>query len=176
MSDHHLSHARREHVDAGDHDDHDQHHGACLCVLEAADHFVEHHANAAQSLQGVASHAVSTVQDVAGSAGSTVSGVLGGTADAVGSALEGRKREVGIVGTVALVLVGMTIGALVFKKLRAGSESQHWQQAYTPAPPPAPAGGATPPSADEESAEDAGAASPDEAFSDAADEPRRTPF
>lgn len=93
--------------------------------------------DAAQSLQGVASHAVSTVQDVAGSAGSTVSGVLGGTADAVGSALEGRKREVGIVGTVALVLVGMTFGALVFKSLRslrAQSEQNHAETTTPDAP------------------------------------------
>jgi hypothetical protein len=57
------------------------------------------------------------------------------------------------------------IGAVVFKKLRGGSEADHWQQSYTPAPPPAAQHRATDP------VEDAGAASPDEAVSDAAGEP-----
>ena len=58
-------------------------------------------------------------------------------------------------------------GAVGFiaKKLQGGGQSDNWQSSYVPTPAPAPA--PAPPPAD-----DAGAAGPDEALSDAADEPQ----
>jgi hypothetical protein len=54
----------------------------------------------------------------------------------------------------------------VARKLQSGGQSDNWQSSYVPTPAPAP----TPPPA--RPADDAGAAGPDEALSDAADEPQ----
>ncbi|MGD9962006.1 hypothetical protein [Nocardioides sp.] len=65
-----------------------------------------------------------------------------------------------------LVITGVAgIAAFVYKKLTASDDS--WQSAYTPAPPP-PAKPAAPVA---EPADDAAAASPDEAIADAVEEP-----
>ena len=53
----------------------------------------------------------------------------------------------------------------VAKKLQSGGQSANWQSSYVPTP--APAAGPGPSATD-----DAGAAAPDEAISDAADEPQ----
>jgi len=66
-----------------------------------------------------------------------------------------------------LALFAALAGAAGFiaKKLQSGGQSANWQSSYVPTPAPAPGPG---PSA----ADDAGAATPDEAISDAADEPQ----
>lgn len=61
-------------------------------------------------------------------------------------------------------------GAVGFiaKKLQGGGQNDNWQSSYVPTPAPAPAA----PKAAPKAADDAGAAGPDEAISDAADEPQ----
>ena len=96
----------------------------------------------------------------------------------------GKLKRLFIVGALA------AIGALVFKKLKGGSDDS-WQSSYTPAPAPAtrpsaapvnsadneasPTPGSTGPTADDLAGEndDLGAASPDEALADAAEHPHR---
>ena len=96
----------------------------------------------------------------------------------------GKLEKLFIVGGLA------ALGALVFKKLKGGSDDS-WQSSYTPAPAPAarpsaapvnaadneasPAPGSTGPTADDLAGEndDLGAASPDEALADAAEHPHR---
>jgi len=64
-----------------------------------------------------------------------------------------------------LAIFALVAGAVGFvaKKLQGGGQADNWQSSYVPTPAPA----RTPPPAD-----DAGAAGPDEAMSDAADEPQ----
>ena len=64
-----------------------------------------------------------------------------------------------------LAIFALVAGAVGFvaKKLQGGGQADNWQSSYVPTPAPA----RTPPPAD-----DAGAAGPDEALSDAADEPQ----
>lgn len=67
-----------------------------------------------------------------------------------------------------LLLVGglAAVGALVYKLLRRDAESDNWQSSYVPTPAPTPAAGAPP-----EGSDDASGATPDEAASDALEEP-----
>jgi hypothetical protein len=96
----------------------------------------------------------------------------------------GKLKKLFIVGALA------GLGALVFKRLKGGSDDS-WQSSYTPAPAPtarpsaapvnaadneaSPAPGSTGPTADDLAGEhdDLGAASPDEALADAAEHPHR---
>ena len=63
-----------------------------------------------------------------------------------------------------LAIFAALAGAVGFvaKKLQGGGQSANWQSSYVPTPAPSPAS----------TADDAGAAGPDEALSDAADEPQ----
>ncbi len=78
-----------------------------------------------------------------------------------------------------LLLGALTgLGAFVLKKLKGDSEAAHWQKSYTPTPAPSSTPSSTPSAAtppagaqDEAAQDDLGAASPDEAISDASDEP-----
>jgi hypothetical protein len=85
-------------------------------------------------------------------------------ADAQVAQLRGEEKKKG--GKLKKVAIFAAIaGAIGFvaKKLQGGGQNDNWQSSYVPTPAPAPA-----PS----SRDDAGAAGPDEAISDAADEPR----
>lgn len=72
-----------------------------------------------------------------------------------------------------LLLVGglAAVGALVYKLLRGDSESDNWQSSYVPTPAPAQPDSAPTDSAPPAGSDDAGGATPDEAASDALEEP-----
>lgn len=71
-----------------------------------------------------------------------------------------KLKKLFLIGTLA------AIGAAVFKKVKGDQASDNWQSSYVPTPPPpAP----VPDPAD--STDDSGGSSPDEAMSDASDEP-----
>jgi hypothetical protein len=85
-------------------------------------------------------------------------------ADARVAQLRGEEKKKGSkLKKVALFAVIAGAVGFVAKKLQSRGQSDNWQSSYVPTPAPAPA----PPPAD-----DAGAAGPDEALSDAADEPK----
>ncbi|HQR26797.1 MAG TPA: hypothetical protein PLP61_07140 [Nocardioides sp.] len=67
-----------------------------------------------------------------------------------------------------LLLVGAlaAVGAVVFKRLRGDSGADNWQSSYVPTPAPAPR-----PAPEAPATDDASGASPDEAVSDALEEP-----
>ena len=85
-------------------------------------------------------------------------------ADARVAQLRGEEKKKGS-KLKKLAIFAAIAGAAGFiaKKLQGGGQSANWQSSYVPTPAPGPA-----PSA----ADDAGAAGPDEAMSDAADEPQ----
>ncbi|CUR54646.1 conserved hypothetical protein [metagenome] len=87
---------------------------------------------------------------------------------------EPEKKKGGKLKKVLIITGVAGLAAFAYKKLTASDDS--WQSAYTPTPPPAPAKPAAPaaaaaPVADEPTADDAAAASPDEALADAVEEP-----
>ena len=89
----------------------------------------------------------------------------GGRRRARSPQLQGEEKKKGS-KLKKLALFAALAGAVGFvaKKLQSGGQSDNWQSSYVPTPAPAPAG----PTA----TDDAGAAAPDEALSDAADEPQ----
>src|SRR3954469_11333445 len=83
-------------------------------------------------------------------------------ADAQVAQLRGEEKKKGSkLKRVAIFAALAGVAAFAVKKLR-GPKTDNWQSSYVPTPAPAPAPAPT----------DAGAAGPDEALSDAADEPR----
>jgi len=86
-------------------------------------------------------------------------------ADARVAKLRGEepKKKGGKLRKLAIFAVVAGAVGFVAKKLQGGGQADNWQSSYVPTPAPA----RTPPPAD-----DAGAAGPDEALSDAADEPQ----
>ena len=90
-------------------------------------------------------------------------------ADAKVSQLKGEeetKKKGGKLKKLALFAALAGVVGFVARKLQSGGQSDNWQSSYVPTPAPAP----TPTPA--RPADDAGAAGPDEALSDAADEPQ----
>jgi hypothetical protein len=87
-------------------------------------------------------------------------------ADAKVAQLKGEEKKKGS-KLKKLAIFAALAGAIGFvaKKLQSGGQSANWQSSYVPTP--APAAGSGPSVTD-----DAGAAAPDEALSDAADEPQ----
>jgi hypothetical protein len=87
-------------------------------------------------------------------------------ADAHVEQLRGEEKKKGS-KLKKLAIFAALAGAVGFvaKKLQSGGQSANWQSSYVPTPAPAPS---TSPTA----TDDAGAAAPDEAISDAADEPQ----
>ena len=68
-----------------------------------------------------------------------------------------------------LLITGLAaLGAAIFKKTRGDATSDNWQSSYVPTPAPAPAAA---PSAGPADTDDTGGSSPDEAISDAAEQP-----
>ena len=89
-------------------------------------------------------------------------------ADAKVSQLKGEeetKKKGGKLKKLALFAALAGVVGFVARKLQSGGQSDNWQSSYVPTPAPAPTPAAPP-------ADDAGAAGPDEALSDAADEPQ----
>jgi hypothetical protein len=84
-------------------------------------------------------------------------------ADAQTARLRGeeKKKKGGKLRKVAIFAAIAGAVGFVAKKLQGGGQSDSWQSSYVPTPAPAPA-----------PTDDAGAAGPDEALSDAADEPQ----
>ena len=78
---------------------------------------------------------------------------------------ETKKKKGGKLRKVAIFVALAGAAGFIAKKLQGGGQSANWQSSYVPTP--APAAGGSPSAPD-----DAGAAAPDEAISDAADEPR----
>jgi len=78
---------------------------------------------------------------------------------------ETKKKKGSKLRKLALFAALAGAAGFIAKKLQSGGQSANWQSSYVPTPAPAPGPG---PSA----ADDAGAAAPDEALSDAADEPQ----
>jgi hypothetical protein len=76
---------------------------------------------------------------------------------------EPKKKKGGRLKKIALFAVLAGAVGFVAKKLQGGGQADSWQSSYVPSP--APASAPTP------KADDAGAAGPDEALSDATDEP-----
>ena len=68
-----------------------------------------------------------------------------------------------------LLITGLAaLGAAIFKKTRGDATSDNWQSSYVPTPAPAPSAA---PSAGSADTDDTGGSSPDEAISDAAEQP-----
>jgi hypothetical protein len=74
---------------------------------------------------------------------------------------EPKKKKGGKLKKLAFFAALAGAVGFVAKKLQAGGQADNWQSSYVPSPAPAPA----------KHADDAGAAGPDEALSDAANEP-----
>ncbi len=79
---------------------------------------------------------------------------------------ETKKKKGGKLRKLAIFVALAGAAGFIAKKLQSGGQSANWQSSYVPTPAPAPAAGGSPSAPD-----DAGAAAPDEALSDAADEP-----
>jgi ElaB/YqjD/DUF883 family membrane-anchored ribosome-binding protein len=75
---------------------------------------------------------------------------------------EDKKKKGGKLRKLAIFAALAGVAGFIAKKLQGGGQSANWQSSYVPTPAPGP-GPAT---------DDAGAAGPDEAISDAADEPQ----
>jgi hypothetical protein len=73
---------------------------------------------------------------------------------------EPKKKKGGKLRKLAIFAALAGAAGFIAKKLQGGGQSANWQSSYVPTPAPTPA------------ADDAGAAGPDEALSDATDEPR----
>ena len=87
-------------------------------------------------------------------------------ADARVAQLRGEeKKKGGKLRKFAIFAALAGAAGFIAKKLQGGGQSANWQSSYVPTPAPAAGGGPT-------AADDAGAAGPDEALSDAADEPQ----
>jgi hypothetical protein len=80
---------------------------------------------------------------------------------------EDKKKKGGKLRKLAIFAVLAGAAGFVAKKLQGGGQSSNWQSSYVPTPAPAP----TPSTAPSPAPTDAGAAGPDEAISDAAEEP-----
>ncbi len=96
-------------------------------------------------------------------------------ADAQVAQLRGQpqKKKGGKLKKVALFAALAGAVGFVAKKLQGGGQSDNWQSSYVPTPAPAATPTPTPSTSGPTStANDEGAAGPDEALSDAADEPR----
>jgi hypothetical protein len=74
---------------------------------------------------------------------------------------ETKKKKGSKLRKLALFAALAGAAGFIAKKLQSGGQSANWQSSYVPTPAPAPA-----------TTDDAGAAAPDEAISDAADEPQ----
>ena len=91
------------------------------------------------------------------------------TADARVAQLRGEKPKKGSkLRKIAIFAVLAGVVGFVAKKLQSGGQNDNWQSSYVPTPAPAPAAKPAAPAA---VADDAGAAGPDEALSDAAESP-----
>jgi ElaB/YqjD/DUF883 family membrane-anchored ribosome-binding protein len=76
---------------------------------------------------------------------------------------EDKKKKGGKLRKLAIFAALAGVAGFVAKKLQGGGQSNNWQSSYVPTPAPSPAPAPAP--------TDAGAAGPDEAISDAAEEP-----
>jgi hypothetical protein len=74
---------------------------------------------------------------------------------------ETTKKKGSKLRKLAIFVALAGVAGFIAKKLQGGGQSANWQSSYVPTPAPAPA-----------TTDDAGAAAPDEAISDAADEPQ----
>lgn len=94
-------------------------------------------------------------------------------ADARVAQLRGEqpKKKGGKLRKIALFAAVAGAVGFVAKKLQGGGQADNWQSSYVPTPAPAPSAPKAAPQPTP-ATDDAGAAGPDEALSDAADEPR----
>lgn len=83
---------------------------------------------------------------------------------------EEQKKKGGKLRKLAIFAALAGAAGFVAKKLQGGGQSANWQSSYVPTPAPAPAPAPTPAAA--VPADDDAGAGPDEALSDAADEPQ----
>jgi hypothetical protein len=94
-----------------------------------------------------------------------------GAADARVAKLRGEEKKKGSKLKKLAIFVALAGAAgFIAKKLQGGGQSANWQSSYVPTPAPAPSAPSTP--STPPATDDAGAAGPDEAISDAADEPQ----
>ena len=98
------------------------------------------------------------------------------TADARVAQLRGEepKKKGGKLRKLAIFAALAGAAGFIAKKLQGGGQNANWQSSYVPTPAPAAGTGSSGPSGSNGSTttDDAGAAGPDEAISDAADEPQ----
>jgi hypothetical protein len=96
-------------------------------------------------------------------------------ADARVASLRGEEKKKGSkLKKVAIFAAIAGVVGFVARKLQGSGRSDNWQSSYVPTPAPSPSATGTPtrtPTSTPAAPEDAGAAGPDEALSDATDEP-----
>lgn len=84
---------------------------------------------------------------------------------------EEKKKKGSKLKKVAIFAALAGAVGFIAKKLQGGGQSDNWQSSYVPTPAPAPSAPSAPKAPSSPTQDDAGAAGPDEAMSDAAAEP-----